>query len=169
MGEAFRARPLMPKVRSSSLIHSVEDLSTDSTCIYKARSSQRSLRSSTMAVCQNNANNLQNLQQQQLVAPEESLGSSKKSLAQRIARYIDLSLLKDPKFVAMCLSVTLMSTGSPYMLYYMPAHVHNQGYTKSEAGYLVAISAAFDLVGRLGLGWLSDLQLFDRRKCYISR
>lgn len=68
----------------------------------------------------------------------------------------------------MCLSVTLMSTGSPYMLYFLPAYVHQGGYTKTEAGYLVAISAAFDLCGRLGLGWLSDLQLFDRRKTYIG-
>lgn len=69
----------------------------------------------------------------------------------------------------MCLSVSLMSTGSPYMLYYLPAYVHAGGYTKSEAGYLVAISAALDLCGRLGLGWLSDLHVFDRRKGYISR
>ena len=69
----------------------------------------------------------------------------------------------------MCLSVTLMSTGSPYMLYYLPAYVHARGYTKPEAAYLVAISAVFDLCGRLGLGWLSDLQLFDRRKGYIGR
>lgn len=42
-----------------------------------------------------------------------------------------------------------------------------QGYTKSEAGFLVAASAALDLCGRLGLGYLSDLHLFDRKKAYI--
>lgn len=41
------------------------------------------------------------------------------------------------------------------------------GYTKSEAGFLVAVSAALDLIGRLGFGYLSDLQLFDRKKAYI--
>jgi len=40
------------------------------------------------------------------------------------------------------------------------------GYNKSEAGYLVAVSAVLDLIGRLGLGWLCDLQLFDRKKTY---
>lgn len=60
-----------------------------------------------------------------------------------------------------------MSTGCPYMLFYLPAYVISAGYTKSEAGYLVAVSAALDLIGRLGLGWLSDLQLFDRKKTYI--
>ena len=94
---------------------------------------------------------------------------AKKSLAQKLAQYLDLTLLKNPQFIMMCLSVMLMSTGSPYMLYYLPAYVHASGYTKSEAGYLVAISATLDLCGRLGLGWLSDLQLFDRRKGYIGR
>lgn len=157
MGEALRMKPIS-KIRSSSILHSVEDLSTDSTCVYKARSSLRSLRSSVPTVTQIPVPNSQPL-------PEEPA----KSFAEKITRYIDLSLLKDPQFIMMCLSVSLMSTGSPYMLYYLPAYVHAAGYTKSEAGYLVAISAALDLCGRLGLGWLSDLQLFDRRKGYIGR
>lgn len=106
------------------------------------------------------------------ILPIENISEEKavkKSLAQRVAQYLDLSLLKNPQFMMMCLSVMLMSTGSPYMLYYLPAYVHAKGYTKSEAGYLVAISATLDLCGRLGLGWLSDLQLFDRRKGYIGR
>lgn len=84
-----------------------------------------------------------------------------------INNYLDLSLLSEPMFILMCLSVTLMSTGSPYMLYYLPAYVLGAGYTKSDAGYLVAISAALDLTGRLGFGYLSDLQLFDRRKAFV--
>ncbi|XP_076386851.1 monocarboxylic acid transporter silnoon isoform X1 [Megachile rotundata] len=154
MGEGLRMKPIS-KIRSSSILHSVEDLSTDSTCVYKARSSLRSLRSSVTAVCP--------VPQNEPQVPEE-----KKTVMQRIAQYIDLSLLKNPQFIMMCFSVSLMSTGSPYMLYYLPAYVHAAGYTKSEAGYLVAISAALDLCGRLGLGWLSDLQLFDRRKGYIG-
>ncbi|XP_053988172.1 monocarboxylate transporter 12 isoform X1 [Hylaeus anthracinus] len=154
IGECLRMKPIS-KIRSSSLLHSVEDLSTDSTCVYKARSSLRSLRSSVTAVC----------------APpqtEPPAQEGPKTIVQKIMKYIDLSLLKNPQFIMMCLSVSLMSTGSPYMLYYLPAYVHAAGYTKSEAGYLVAISAALDLCGRLGLGWLSDLQLFDRRKGYIG-
>lgn len=155
IGECLRMKPIS-KIRSSSILHSVEDLSTDSTCVYKARSSLRSLRSSITAVCPPP-------QTEPQVLPEEP-----KTIVQRIMQYIDLSLLKNPQFIMMCFSVSLMSTGSPYMLYYLPAYVHAAGYTKSEAGYLVAISAALDLCGRLGLGWLSDLQLFDRRKGYIG-
>ncbi|XP_066591399.1 monocarboxylate transporter 12 [Prorops nasuta] len=154
MGETLRLKP-MSKLRSSSILHSVEDLSTDSTCVYKNRSSMRSLKSSAIAVCP-------------VITSEQQITQERKTVMQRIAMYIDLSLLKNPQFIMMCFSVTLMSTGSPYMLYYLPAYVHASGYSKSEAGYLVAISAALDLCGRLGLGWLSDLQLFDRRKGYIG-
>ncbi|XP_017884060.1 monocarboxylate transporter 12 [Ceratina calcarata] len=155
IGEVLHMKPIS-KIRSSSILHSVEDLSTDSTCVYKARSSLKSLRSSVQAVCP--------------VPPqiEPQLPKERKTIMQWIAQYIDLSLLKNPQFIMMCFSVTLMSTGSPYMLYYLPAYVHAAGYTKSEAGYLVAISAVLDLCGRLGLGWLSDLKLFDRRKGYIG-
>lgn len=41
------------------------------------------------------------------------------------------------------------------------------GYTKGEAGMLVACSALLDLIGRLGFGYLCDLQIFDRKKAYI--
>lgn len=172
MGEGLRMKPIA-KIRSSSILHSVEDLSTDSTCVYKARSSLRSLKSSATAT------NPPEQQQQQQPPPSPpsripslTLTAStepKITFMQRLTRYLDLSLLKNPQFIMMCISVSLMSTGSPYMLYYLPAYVHAAGYTKSEAGYLVAISAVLDLCGRLGLGWLSDLKLFDRRKGYIGR
>lgn len=42
-------------------------------------------------------------------------------------RYIDVSLLKEPVFVGMCLSVTLMSVGCPYMLYFLPAYALQAG------------------------------------------
>lgn len=80
-----------------------------------------------------------------------------------------MSLLKDPVFIGMCMSVTLMSVGCPYMLYFLPAYALSAGFTKKEAGFLVALSASLDLIGRLGFGYLSDLQVFDRRKAYIIR
>lgn len=161
IGETIFMKPIR-SMRSSSILHSVEDLSTDSTCVYKSR--QRDGLSRSMFLMPSepfkdlmNTNNT------------ETQITPKKTCMQKIGKYLDLSLLKDFHFIMMCLSVTLMSTGSPYMLYYLPAYSLSAGYTKTEAGYLVAISAALDLCGRLGLGWLSDLQLFNRRKGYIGR
>lgn len=162
MGEELQVKPIQ-KIRSSSILHSVEDLSTDSTCVYKAKTSLKSLKLSSLTVTHPHLMKKSTIQESPI-----KIKIKKSSILQIIKRYIDLNLLKDPQFIMMCLSVTLMSTGSPYMLYYLPAYVHASGYTKSEAGYLVAISAVLDLCGRLGLGWLSDLHLFDRRKGYIG-
>ncbi|XP_034654169.1 uncharacterized protein LOC117892191 isoform X1 [Drosophila subobscura] len=224
IGETTFIKP-MKKVRSSGLLHSVEDLSTDSTWVYRKHSGTDSNRGSRRRrnVFANDeviskiqahlerplsppsvvsrglsksmeiptpVSNLSELKQQQLsdsgildsqlVESVNGDGAADfadddddddeeqlpRTCCERIEMYLDISLLQEPRFILMTLSVTLMSVGCPYMLYYLPAHVISIGYNKSEAGYLVAISAVLDLCGRLGLGWLSDLQLFDRKKTY---
>ncbi|XP_017150553.1 uncharacterized protein LOC108160830 isoform X2 [Drosophila miranda] len=224
IGETTFIKP-MKKVRSSGLLHSVEDLSTDSTWVYRKHSGTDSNRGSRRRrnVFANDeviskiqahlerplsppsvvsrglsksmeiptpVSNLSELKQQQLSDSGGILNSQlvesinadgaaddednddddeeqlPRTCCERIEMYLDISLLQEPRFILMTLSVTLMSVGCPYMLYYLPAHVISIGYNKSEAGYLVAISAVLDLCGRLGLGWLSDLQLFDRKKTY---
>lgn len=50
-------------------------------------------------------------------------------------RYLDITLLKDPKFIAMCLSVMMMSTGCPYMLYFLPAYALSAGMWKEMVQY----------------------------------
>ncbi|XP_055598633.1 uncharacterized protein LOC129748152 isoform X2 [Uranotaenia lowii] len=257
LSNAIFLKPIA-SIRSCSILHSVEDLSTDSTCVYKKRAtgydSQRNskrLKQRPTAVSTEDAYNRLNqglaqppelklaakeLQQQEpppamnqpgalLLQPPQPVqqaglgllelgafveernnnpasnnnnslsqnnnrGLSKSmiiptpvcdlsnifdddyedyepDLLEKINQYLDILLLKDITFILMCLSVTLMSVGCPYMLYYLPAYAISAGYTKSEAGYLVAVSAAMDLIGRLTLGWLSDLDFFDRRKAYI--
>ncbi|XP_044741742.1 monocarboxylate transporter 12 [Chrysoperla carnea] len=168
IGETILMRPSL-SFRSSSFLHSVEDLSTDSTCVYKSR--QRDSLSRSLLMVSTTAADRTNLygpNKVEMQPTTEQQQFQKKTIVQKISQYLDVSLLKDFNFIMMCLSVTLMSTGSPYMLYYLPAYVLSAGFTKTEAGYLVAISAALDLCGRLGLGWLSDLHLFDRRKGYIG-
>ncbi|KAH8280490.1 hypothetical protein KR018_008594 [Drosophila ironensis] len=228
IGETTFIKP-MKKVRSSGLLHSVEDLSTDSTWVYRKHSGTDSNRGSRRRrnVFANDeviskiqahlekplsppsvvsrglsksmeiptpVSNLSDLKPQPPEQAEHCILDSRlvesmdgdchgtingddddedddeeqgpRTCCERIEMYLDISLLQEPSFILMCLSVTLMSVGCPYMLYYLPAHVISIGYNKSEAGYLVAISAVLDLCGRLGLGWLSDLQLFDRKKTY---
>ncbi|XP_055372340.1 monocarboxylate transporter 12 [Condylostylus longicornis] len=201
VGETTFMRPIKSGC-SSTILHSVEDLSTDSTCVYRKRSGTDSNRGSRRRkynistdeiISKMNENN--DKSQTPMISSVPPISNTNKGLSKsmeiptpssfyeegsfdeeiqeaktccdRIQEYLDISLLKDTTFILMCLSVTLMSVGCPYMLYYLPAHVISIGYSKSEGGYLVAVSAALDLIGRLGLGWLSDLQLFDRKKTYI--
>ena len=101
---------------------------------------------------------------------EELLSNKpKKTISEIITQYLDISLLKNIKFIFMCCSVTLMSTGCPYLLYFLPAYAISSGFTKSQAGVLMVVSAALDFAGRLGLGWISDMKLFDRKKGYVGR
>lgn len=55
IGETHFSKPIK-SIRSSSILHSVEDLSTDSTCVYKARTGFDSNRSSRRRAVQANKN-----------------------------------------------------------------------------------------------------------------
>ncbi|XP_028174221.1 uncharacterized protein LOC114362858 [Ostrinia furnacalis] len=166
----LRLRP----TRSSSILHSVEDLSTDSTCVYKA--SRRKLSRSLYIRPPLPSRLIQNKLAEPVIIKQEQEAQkvdvvqpkkAKRSCIEKISRYLDVSLLKDWRFGLLCGSVALMSCGSPYALYYLPAYTVAKGHSKSAAGHLVAISAVLDLCGRLGLGYLCDLHLFCRRKAYI--
>ncbi|KAI5636793.1 major facilitator superfamily domain-containing protein [Phthorimaea operculella] len=147
----LRLRP----TRSSSILHSVEDLSM---YIKPPLAPLRIQNNLSEPIIKQPGMQL-NIQRQQV--------KEKRGCVEKISKYLDVSLLKSWRFGLMCASVTLMSCGSPYALYYLPAYTVAVGHSKSAAGRLVAISAVLDLIGRLGLGWLCDLHLFCRRKAYI--
>lgn len=150
IGELLQVKPIF--IRSCSILHSVEDLSTDSTCVYKDKKLEEAI-----------------LHSLQTAIPDLAQATRKKTISEKIMQYLDISLLKNVKFIIMSCSVTLMSTGCPYMLYFLPAYAVSSGYSKSQAGVLMVVSAAFDFAGRLGLGWISDQNIFDRKKGYVSR
>ncbi|KAF9417231.1 hypothetical protein HW555_005633 [Spodoptera exigua] len=158
----LRLRP----TRSSSILHSVEDLSTDSTCVYKAR---RNLSSKSLYIRPPPSRLIPckltepiTIKQEEVQKEEVQIEKKEAGCVDKISRYLDVSLLKSWRFGLLCASVALMSCGSPYALYYLPAYTVAAGHS-----HLVAISAVLDLCGRLGLGWLCDLHLFCRRKAYI--
>nr|XP_049695935.1 monocarboxylate transporter 12-like [Helicoverpa armigera] len=165
------ARLRLRPTRSSSILHSVEDLSTDSTCVYKAR---RNLSSKSLYIRPPPSRLIPSkLAEPIVIKPveiqkeDEVQVETKTGCVDKISRYLDVSLLRSWRFGVLCASVALMSCGSPYALYYLPAYTVAAGHSKSAAGHLVAISAVLDLCGRLGLGYLCDLHLFCRRKAYI--
>ncbi|XP_026483097.1 monocarboxylate transporter 12-like [Vanessa tameamea] len=170
------ARLRLRPTRSSSILHSVEDLSTDSTCVYKARG--RTLSRSLyikpplpsriiQSKLSEPVNDVKKNEQEELKEENVEDKEAKRGCVEKISRYLDVSLLKSWRFGLLCASVALMSCGSPYALYYLPAYTVAVGHSKAAAGHLVAISAILDLCGRLGLGYLCDLHLFCRRKAYI--
>lgn len=73
----------------------------------------------------------------------------------KILIFLSLQMLN-----SICVKIHLL-----FMIFFFSAFF--KGFTKKEAGLLVAVSAALDLVGRLGFGYLCDLQIFDRKKAFV--
>lgn len=170
IGETTFIKP-MKKVRSSGIMHSVEDLSTTSTWVYRKNSGSESNRASrrrrnvfandeiiskiqahlekplspptvvtrglsksmeipTPISSMSEKKSTENPKNGSIIGAnslEEDADDAPLTCYERIEIYLDISLLKDPTFILMCLSVTLMSVGCPYMLYYLPAHVISIG------------------------------------------
>lgn len=189
-------------MRSSGILHSVEDLSIDSSFYFRNRSSFSSHRGSSrrskapapveatnnevvikIPIIETTDNSLtvnsnRGLSKSMVITNPNATSvagfikqenkASQRSICGKIKKYIDLNLLKECNFILFCLSTVLMTTGAPYAIIYLPSYIIDIGYTKHDAGFLLGLCACFDLFGRLFFGYLSDLQLFDRRKAYIS-
>lgn len=189
-------------MRSSGILHSVEDLSIDSSFYFRNRSSFSSNRGSSrrrkvpapvqasneeiiikIPIIETTDNSLtvnsnRGLSKSMVITNRNTTTvagfikqenkASQRSCCGKIKKYIDLGLLKECNFILFCMSTVLMTTGSPYAIIYLPSYIIDIGYTKHDAGFLLGLCACHDLFGRLFFGYLSDLQLFDRRKAYIS-
>jgi hypothetical protein len=144
-----------------SMIHSVEDLSTNSTVIY------------TENILNSKSNHVEGCLTEKSVQTEPAIGYSEKKNRRfkfcSLLDYIDLSLIKNPMFLLMATTVMFMAAGCPHLLYYLPSYANSRGLKKSECSLLLSISAVFDLCGRLGLGYIADFNLFSKTKAYSVR
>nr|XP_053641724.1 uncharacterized protein LOC128695230 isoform X2 [Cherax quadricarinatus] len=80
--------------------------------------------------------------------------------------FCDCSLFKDALFVIMALSVFLISCGAPFSLFFLPAYADTVDIPSSLVPNMLSISAIIDLVGRLGMGFVSDLGFFEITHIY---
>lgn len=94
------------------LVHSVEDLSTDSTIYYKEEKSIE-------AKCDNKSKR------------------EKSNCTATLRRYIDLSLTTNPLFLLMASTVMLMAIGCPHFLFYLPSYARSQGISRNDASLLL--------------------------------
>lgn len=89
--------------RESAMVHSIEDLSTDSTIFYKEKMS-------------NAASVLSLRQGDGATVYEPSLTSQRSGILRTLSRYIDITLVANPLFLLMTSTVMLMSIGDYYHL-----------------------------------------------------
>ena len=146
--------------RKSSMFHSVEDVSTDSTVYYKESCHQRAQNGDSLP-----SKSLSSKNHNESDKPSKG----KCSTLHSIINCIDFSLIRNPLFLLLASTVMLMAVGCPQALFYLPSYANSQGLDKSECSLLLSISAVFDLTGRLGLGYIADLNLFSNYKAYSLR
>ena len=150
------------RFRTSSILHSIEDLSTDSTCYYK---DTKSIRGSSIT----SLGHLPVANGSVEDKPVETPAKSSCCCSVNLSRYIDLSLTGNPVFLLFTSTVMLMAVGCPHVLFYLPDYAYSAGLSKNDCSLLLSISAILDLLGRLGFGWIADLHIFSSTRAYSVR
>ncbi len=84
-----------------------------------------------------------------------------------INKYLDLTLVKEPLFIIMALSVMCMSVGVPHVLFFVPTHAKGLKVGADPAVLLSATSIA-DLVGRIAFGIFLDANLVPKHFAYAT-
>ena len=143
----------------SSMMHSVEDLTTDSTICYTDFRRQMAKKSASKTDV------LSSLSQHQ----SKKNKKRKWSKICSIFKCIDLTLTTNPLFLLLASTVMLMAVGVPLALFYLPSYANSQGLDKSDCSLLISVGAVFDLITRLALGYVADLNLFSNYKAYCLR
>ena len=79
----------------------------------------------------------------------------------------DYKLLKTPVFWIYGCSVFFAYCGYPHIFMIVPAHAKQLNVAIKEAAFLVSIIGIFDLIGRIGFGWFSDLNILKKRHGFL--
>lgn len=128
-------------------------------------------RSMCMDHSMNDLHTLSAAQFQESIRRKKSLSPERRKSKQEVTglrRYLDLSLFKNRAFVLFVTSSAFTSVGYPHASVFMPAFATSSlGISRPDTGLLLSITAGTDLVGRIGFGWLSDLELFKREYGYM--
>lgn len=82
-------------------------------------------------------------------------------------KYLELSLLKDFRFLSFCLAIMLFTLAFQSAFVFLPAYGKQLGNTDMESAYLVIITGAFDAIDRVFSGVVLDLKKVKRFRVYI--
>ncbi|CAL1545346.1 unnamed protein product [Lymnaea stagnalis] len=96
---------------------------------------------------------------------DATIGSKKPVKKQKLFNW---SLFKNPVFLIYAISCGLANFGYPNVFFMLPAFAESNGQDRSNSALLVSIIGITDLMGRLFLGWFSDLNLFPKRYGFIT-
>ncbi|XP_050394603.1 monocarboxylate transporter 3 [Patella vulgata] len=84
------------------------------------------------------------------------------------ANLIELSLLKNVKFILLLLSSCLGTVGAIYIGMYIPPHAKDLGFKDHQIVWFITIIGASDLVGRVACGALADTRIIQCQNLLIA-
>ncbi|KAK0139049.1 Monocarboxylate transporter 13 [Merluccius polli] len=84
-------------------------------------------------------------------------GASFRDLLRRVHRYLELSLLVHRPFLSYSLAVTFFNAGYFVPYVHLVAHSRQTGFSEYRAAFVMSVTGATDIVGRVTAGWLTDL------------
>ncbi|RXG54926.1 Monocarboxylate transporter 12, partial [Armadillidium vulgare] len=116
-------------------------------------------------ITNNNNNNIKDIENYPDVDPKQVITIEPKV---KKPRFLDFSLLKSYTFWLVSVTVSLMAVGAPHALFFLPAYAASTNIDKDTIIYLMSISSVVDLVGRLGIGFVSDLRIIRYSYLYAS-
>ena len=76
-------------------------------------------------------------------------------------------LMSDSAFVGYALAKTISVTAGSLGYLFMPGRAIDYGLTKSQAGWVVSVSGMTSMIGKIGFGFLTDLSVLRKRRCYV--
>ena len=86
-----------------------------------------------------------------------------------IASCFDMEVIKTRKLLITSCSVSLMAVGAPHCLFYLHAYAESVNMDTSFITKLLSISSIIDLVARLSIGALADMNLIHTSYIYFIR
>ncbi|XP_041368830.1 monocarboxylate transporter 12-like [Gigantopelta aegis] len=97
-----------------------------------------------------------------LIAKENLTGAVKKTEGisktetKKKQRFIELTLLKEPRFLIFCFSILLFTASFKAGFTFLPALVKSSGLSESNAALILSIAGVLDTIGRVLVGFLFD-------------
>ncbi|KAA0191871.1 hypothetical protein HAZT_HAZT004617, partial [Hyalella azteca] len=79
----------------------------------------------------------------------------------------DKEVLKTRKMILFTTSVVLCAVGAPHALFYLHAYAKSVGVDPSSVTTMLSVSSIVDLVGRLTIGFVADMQLIPTAYIYL--
>ncbi|XP_033732417.1 monocarboxylate transporter 12-like [Pecten maximus] len=98
---------------------------------------------------------------------ENRLSVSSRKSKTKTKKFIDLSLLKDFRFLCFCVAILLFTASFQIAFVFIPPYAKSKGMSDLQASYAVSIAGIFDGIGRILSGIVLDLKHVKKYRIYL--